>query len=76
MLLLVALLFLGIWDIVPIYYFEEVTQKVYLSNQLVNFSPRLCLGSIVRPLLNLAILIAFYYSLKDQLTQIENARSS
>lgn len=57
--------FSGIFDFIPIFQMNEVSMHVYLSNSEVAFQPTLTFSVIMRPLINLILLIIFYFKLND-----------
>ena len=64
--IIVTTIYLGVWDIIPIYSYGGDYMQVYLSGEQVRIESYLGLGSIIRPLVNFAILILFYNNLKKK----------
>ena len=65
-MIIVTTIYLGVWDIIPIYSYGGDYMQVYLSGEQVRIESYLGLGSIIRPLVNFAILILFYNNLKKK----------
>lgn len=61
-----ALIFVGIWDLIPIYRLNSVVMDVYLSSEKIQIDAYIGFGSILRPLFNLCILILFFANLKNK----------
>lgn len=62
--IIIFFLFLGIWDIIIIYYYDIGNTGVYLSGAIVKINQGITLGSIIRPASNFIILFLFYNKLK------------
>ena len=65
-LLLVLSSFTGMFDYLPILHMNEVSIYSYLSNSEVTFEPTLTLSVIMRPLINLILLILLYFKLNKK----------
>lgn len=66
LILIVFGFFIGIWDMVNIFLINTFNFQIYLSQQFENIEVYFTLGSILRPLANMAALIQFYFSLRSQ----------
>lgn len=62
----IAIGMIGVWDLIPIYYYEVSNINSYLSNEIVENNLYITIGSIIRPISNLAILILFIKNLKNK----------
>lgn len=66
LILIVTSMYIGIWDLIPIYKYDGGDMNVYLSGETANIEPYISLGSIIRPIANFAVLVLFYKSLKKR----------
>jgi hypothetical protein len=68
-------MYVGIWDLIPIYHHTAAEMNVYLSGVAIKIDNYLSLGSIIRPIANLAVLILFFMKLKNK-SMLTSAKSS
>jgi hypothetical protein len=59
-------MYIGIWDLLPIYQYSGGEMNVYLSGEVVKIKPYLSFGSIVRPIANFAVLVLFFKNLEKR----------
>jgi hypothetical protein len=64
--LIVAGIYIGVWDLVPIYHYSGGEISVYLSGEKVKIEPYISLGSIIRPIANFAVLVLFFKNLQKR----------
>jgi len=64
--IIAATMYVGIWDLIPVYQYSGGDMNVYLSGETANIKPYISLGSIIRPIANFAVLLLFYKSLKKR----------
>lgn len=64
--LITASMYVGIWDLIPIYGHAIGDMEVYLSDKKVNIESFISLGSIIRPAANFAVLFIFYKNLEKR----------
>ena len=62
--IIIICIYIGLWDMVPIYNYSGGNSMAYLSGEVVKVSPYMSLGSIIRPIANFAVLVLFFYRLK------------
>jgi hypothetical protein len=63
---IVTSMYIGIWDVFPIYKYIGRDMNVYLSGETVKIEPFISLGSIIRPIANFTILILFFKNLQKR----------
>jgi len=61
-------MFIGLWDVIPIYKYSGSTMNVYLSGEEANVAPYVSLGAFIRPIANFATLVLFFNRLKKRVT--------
>lgn len=64
--IIIAIMYIGIWDLLPIYQYSGREMNVYLSGEVVKIKPYLSFGSIVRPIANFAVLVLFFKNLEKR----------
>lgn len=64
--LIMVSMYVGIWDLIPIYHYKGGEMNVFLSGELVYIEPYISLGSIIRPVTNFIVLILFINNLKKR----------
>ena len=64
--LIVLFLFIGLWDVIPIYRYSVGDNIAYLSGELVKVESYISLGSIIRPTANFAVLVLFFKNLEKR----------
>ena len=64
--LIVLFLFIGLWDVIPIYRYSVGDNIAYLSGELVKVESYISLGSISRPTANFAVLVLFFKNLEKR----------
>ena len=60
-------MYVGLWDMVPIYRYGGDDMNVYLSGEIVKIEQYIGLGSVIKPMANFAVLVLFFNLLKKKL---------
>jgi hypothetical protein len=63
---IVVTMYIGIWDLIPIYHYSVDDVNVYLSGNIVKINPYLSFGSIIRPIANFIVLVLFFKNLEKR----------
>lgn len=64
----IIIIYLGIWDLIPIYKYNGVEMNVYLSGEIAKIESFISLGSFIRPIANFAVLVLFFKKLEKRYT--------
>lgn len=59
-------MYVGLWDLIPLYQYSGGNIAVYLSGEVVNINPYISFGSIIRPASNFLILVLFFRNLEKR----------
>ncbi len=59
-------MYIGIWDLFPLYHYSGGAMNVYLSGKVAKVDPYISLGSIIRPIANFGVLVLFYKNLEKR----------
>lgn len=62
--IIIICIYMGLWDMIPVYNYSGGNSIAYLSGEVVKVSPYMSLGSIIRPIANFSLLVLFIYRLK------------
>jgi len=63
---IVICIYIGIWDLIPIFQYNGDSTRVFLSGEMVKIEPFISLGSIIRPIANFAVLVLFFKNLEKR----------
>ena len=66
LLAVTIIMYIGIWDLIPIYHYSGGDMSVYLSGETVKIEPYISFGTILRPIANFTVLILFYKNLQKR----------
>lgn len=66
LILIFSSMYVGLWDLIPIYKYSSFETNAYLSGQVVNMETYIGLGSIIRPIVNFSILLIFYKAIEGK----------
>jgi hypothetical protein len=64
--IIVIAMYIGVWDLIPIYHFGDVNQNVFLSDENILITNYVGFGSLLRPIANFVLLVLFYKNLKKR----------
>jgi len=64
--IIIICIYIGLWDMIPIYNYSGGDSIAYLSGEVVKVSPYMSFGSILRPIANFVVLVLFFYRLKKR----------
>lgn len=64
--IIIIFMYVGLWDLIPIYYFSYGSISSYLSGSIVEIDTYISLGSIIRPIANFILLLLFFKILRKR----------
>lgn len=64
--IIISSMYVGIWDIVPIYRYNGGDMDVYLSGESLKVASFISLGSIIRPAANFLVLLLFFKNIQKR----------